>query len=92
MASKNKRVDKSVFFEIFAFEGCQPLSDDLVAFLISKGWPPYIFEMVKSSAPVEGCGVVAYYSKNRDSILYPGKGHLTTVEVTKTETHYYQAT
>lgn len=87
---KVTQVDLNLLNELFAFEGAEPLTDLLVSKLIRLGWKKSIFDQISKIIPkCEHGGVIVFYSKKRHSILMPGNEPLTTVEITKTHTHFH---
>ncbi len=87
---KATQADLNLLNELFAFKGSEPLTDLLVSKLIRSGWKKSIFDQIAKITPkCEHGGVIVFYSKKRDSILMPGNEPLTTVEITKTHTHFH---
>jgi hypothetical protein len=87
---KITQADLNLLNELFAFEGSEPLTGLLVFKLISQGFKQSLFNEIQKIAPrCEHGGVEAYYSKKRNSILVPGDEPLTTIEITKTHTHFH---
>jgi hypothetical protein len=87
---KATQADLNLLNELFAFEGSEPLTDLLVYKLIRQGFNQALFDQIqKIASHCEHGGVEAYYSKKRNSILMPGDEPLTTIEITKTHTHFH---
>jgi hypothetical protein len=86
------QADSQLLFEIFAFEGSEPLSEKLVIELIQRGWPQSIFEELQKTDLVLRCehgGRLVYYNRKRDSLLFPIQNELTTtVEIERNLTKH----
>jgi hypothetical protein len=90
---KVTRADLELIKHLFAFEGCEPLTEELVNRLIRLGWQLSIFNQVREIAPkCEHGGISAYYSNQRDSLLILNNDDpdsITSIEIEKNNTVHF---
>lgn len=90
---KTTQVDLKLINHLFAFEGCELLNASLVSELIRLGWKQATFdEVVKIAPKCEHGGAVAYYSKQRNSLLIPNEDNpdsITSIEIEKNGTVHF---
>jgi hypothetical protein len=81
LSTGEKEFDEA--FELLAFEGAEPLTDELVEQLIDRGWKD-VLSAIQAVAPrCEHGGCIAFYSSKRKSILFPGPEEFTSFEITQ---------
>lgn len=86
-------IDSETLLELFTFQGSRPLTENLISRLMLKGWRSSVFEKVAQNSPRCDAGhFIAFYSKKRNSILFPQsiEEFSPTVEIEKNGiTHYH---
>lgn len=93
---KVTQADLGLINHLFAFEGAEPLSEQLVRKLICQGWSQSIFQELQNSNFLPRCehGLpIVYYSEKRNSLLVPVvQTELpTTLEIEKNLTKHFHS-
>ncbi len=92
---KVTQADLSLITHLFAFEGAEPLSEQLVRKLVCQGWSQSIFQELQNSNFLPRCehGLpIVYYSEKRNSLLLPIQNELpTTLEIEKNLTKHFHS-